>query len=207
MIQCILTGSQAYGKPGKKSDIDVVMLLTKEELALFSAKAGECEDYVNLASGEEAALRFGNLNVIAVTDPVVFGIWQKGTAALRLKKPVTRTYAMNTLDKLRQVHGITPPEEEDAEEDDVEDEDEVEDGPEPDPEWGLGEYVKFKTGRTHDGKPLKGTVTIHGWISGFRNHPIVVDVNTASGNRYTGVHTSNLAPTTKSRALKIEDEE
>jgi predicted nucleotidyltransferase len=115
MIQALLTGSRVYGRPTKKSDLDVVMLLTPFELATMEKQADEVEgnDY-DTGDSTSKSLRFGNLNVIALTDPVAFGVFEKGTKALKdLAKQngrgLEREDAVARLAGLRYRHGLAGP--------------------------------------------------------------------------------------------------
>lgn len=200
MIQCILTGSHAYGKPSSKSDIDLVMLLTPTELALFKKVADENSEYETLVIDQEAALKFGNLNIIAVTDPVAFAVWQKGTAELRQKWPHhkrTRDEAVRLLDRLRRKHGVRPSEREDEEDDDSEEETEYEDEVEDEdsPIWKIGDFVKYK---------FSGD-WCYGWIEKVfdRHDGSYARVSNRHGRHNKGVSFTQLHEATKKEVLGL----
>lgn len=204
MIQCILTGSHAYGKPTSKSDIDLVMLLTPEQLKLFEKKAGGPEYYASLIPGAEACLRFGDLNIIAVTDPVAFAVWQKGTAQLEneprgISQDSKRKRAIEVLNRLRNIHGIRPEDEEEAEEEDSDEESETpheEDDELEEPEWTAGEFVKYK---------FSGD-WCYGWIERTftRGEDSYARVANRHGGHNRGVPLTNLRHATKKEVLGIE---
>lgn len=90
-MRAFLTGSQCYGKPDQyKSDIDLVVLVSPEDLDAIRQCKGVSEDepdnskYANAGS---ASMRFGKLNLIAVTKPEDYEAWFLGTAdCLRLAR-------------------------------------------------------------------------------------------------------------------------
>ena len=87
---CIcLTGSRVYGEPREDSDYDIVLLVTHEQLFFLADAAGvdltapppRVEDGCTFyeTGPDNAQLKFGKLNVIALTNPFEFYGWVKGT--------------------------------------------------------------------------------------------------------------------------------
>lgn len=52
------------------------------------------EQVLKYPENHSTGLRFGKLNLICVTSDEFFGIWEKGTAELKAKSPVTRDAAI-----------------------------------------------------------------------------------------------------------------
>jgi predicted nucleotidyltransferase len=87
-MNSFLTGSQVYGTPDELSDIDLVVLVSKED-----------KDFLFSKSNSSSKLMFGNLNIIALdkeyhNDVVKYEAWKKGTEHLKSIKPVTRDFAI-----------------------------------------------------------------------------------------------------------------
>ena len=72
-MKAFITGSHAYGKPHRNSDVDIVILADKGTIDLLEAKSDV----------GQKPIRFGKLNIIATDNEKRFSIWQKGTNALR----------------------------------------------------------------------------------------------------------------------------
>lgn len=91
-----VTGSQAYGTPRPYSDIDVVILMSDDDLRRlreFYEKTGNKElDEYSHESG--AAFVFGSLNLLCLTDKAEFNAWNQATKELVSKRPVTRDEAI-----------------------------------------------------------------------------------------------------------------
>lgn len=104
-MHSFITGSQAYGQPTEKSDIDFVVLVSESELDTLRRMADKVlEGRENSdADGEasSASLMFGRMNLIAVTNETDFAIWKHGTERLRQQKPVTRDMAIGVFRLLR----------------------------------------------------------------------------------------------------------
>ncbi len=125
-MRSFITGSRAYGEQaglhGGKSDVDLVVLVTLKDLEMLRSMAdGDDGDKLKdsdagpTADGPRgsASLRFGKLNLIAVTDPVAFAVWQEGTKKLvrastagDVSVEVTRDLAIAFFDKLRRGRGL-----------------------------------------------------------------------------------------------------
>ena len=92
MSHILLTGSRIYGEPRKDSDYDVGLLVTHDQLYFLADAAGVdlskrpergpdgCREYFTTT---DATFKFGDLNVIALTDPLEFEGWVKGTQQCR----------------------------------------------------------------------------------------------------------------------------
>lgn len=99
-MNAFITGSRSYGKPTADSDIDLVVLVdyaTAEVLRGFS-------DQQSVAG--PPVIRFGKLNIIAVTNEAEFAMWKVATETLRRKKnnegrPIGRDEAKAFIDTLR----------------------------------------------------------------------------------------------------------
>lgn len=98
-MTAFLTGSRAYGTPRPDSDVDLCVLLSHDELEALALQAPQSNG--EPASGDEndASLRFGRLNIIAMTDPSRFEAWKEATAELVARKPVTRDEAIRLIDE------------------------------------------------------------------------------------------------------------
>ena len=104
-MHSFITGSRAYGTPRPDSDIDLVVLVSPDDLAKLVELSDKQSDFghpggVHYEDG--CCLRFGPLNLICVTYPLHFETWKKGTEELVYKKPVTREVAVETLKRYRQ---------------------------------------------------------------------------------------------------------
>jgi hypothetical protein len=104
-MKSFITGSYAYGTPTKKSDIDLVVLMDGDWMERIRGFADTCDtkkEYYFAGGNVSYSLRFGKLNLIAVSDEAEFAAWQYGTAVLKRKKPVTREQAVLMFKNLRQ---------------------------------------------------------------------------------------------------------
>lgn len=97
MPKATFSGSRVYGKPGADSDLDLLMLVTPEELGLLRTMQDHPDRASQLSSNRPYySLRFGNLNVIATTDPKMYAAWTEATQELSAVGPVDRDYACRT---------------------------------------------------------------------------------------------------------------
>jgi hypothetical protein len=97
----LLTGSQVYGVPTEKSDIDVVLMLPQalvEFLELVSEQGS--------TPPGSTSLRFGRLNLIIPDDWKSLAVWKEGTEKLKKRKPVSRGDAIELFTQLRIAAGI-----------------------------------------------------------------------------------------------------
>lgn len=90
-LRSFVTGSQAYGTPTEDSDVDLMVWVTSSDLNRLRGMADKkkpTKDFTGEESqgsdgGPEAdSLRFGKLNLIAVTWKEAFLAWQRGTEEL-----------------------------------------------------------------------------------------------------------------------------
>jgi len=97
-VKPFLTGSHAYGVPKEGSDLDIVVLLDN---CLASTLLSLSMGSVNIQYGSvaSASLRFGPLNIIAITDEAEFTAWKTATDLLIAMKPVTREQAVACIKK------------------------------------------------------------------------------------------------------------
>lgn len=95
-----LTGSQVYGTPTEKSDIDLVLYMEEEDMEKI-LKLAEQKIHPEYGTGE-VSLYFGLLNLIICTDKLRFDIWKKGTLDLKKRAPVTREEAVEHFQFLRE---------------------------------------------------------------------------------------------------------
>lgn len=95
-MKSFLTGSRAYGTPHPDSDIDLVVLANEDEAREFIWSADVNNGgQTHSGDGNDVSLRFSRLNLIVLTDPEKFDLWQKATEALTVKRPVTREQAVD----------------------------------------------------------------------------------------------------------------
>lgn len=110
-----VTGSHAYGTPDSLSDVDLVILVTEDDLKILKEQSDDKHvwdtDYQHRAP-QAACLRFGKLNVIACTTEEAFMVWRKGTKKLKADAPVLRSVACGLFGELRarELEGDTPKE-------------------------------------------------------------------------------------------------
>ena len=109
-MRSFITGSQAYGFPKPKSDIDIVLLISRDtldRLAELSDEQGSGE-----ACGycrDSASLRFGRLNLICFTSRTPFLAWRTATEELVAMKPVARDQAVELIQRrLAEFSGRSP---------------------------------------------------------------------------------------------------
>lgn len=113
-MNAIVTGSRVYGTPKPDSDIDLVVLVTKDDIRAMRDLADEdnSTDYENPdygAGGLTASLRFGKLNLLCCTTPEQVDVWRRGTAALKIVAPVTREVAVKLFQMLQREAGLHEP--------------------------------------------------------------------------------------------------
>jgi len=98
-----VTGSYAYGAPRPDSDIDLVVLVDTDTQVLLQQH-----------SADKGPIRFGKLNLIAVTSTRLFEAWARGTDQMIQEReetgePVSRDRAVEVLTALRAVPAGTKP--------------------------------------------------------------------------------------------------
>lgn len=104
--KAFITGSHAYGRPNKSSDVDLVILVSEEDLKILKEEADEsnnweCEGRYKEHAPQASCLRFGFLNLIVCTTQEQYDLWLKGTRRLKKKGPVKRSEACYLFAKLR----------------------------------------------------------------------------------------------------------
>lgn len=110
-FRVFVTGSRAYGLPRVDSDIDLVVFVTEadlERLMEFGEHMIDPQDPDYIAASG-IPFRFGDLNLLCVTDAKKYDIWLKGTRHLKKQKPVTREFAIRYFRKLRKQADFTVP--------------------------------------------------------------------------------------------------
>lgn len=90
-MRAFLTGSRAFGTPTPESDVDVVVLMDKPEMAKLVSQAEESERSGDYGNGQ--SLRFGRLNLIVVNTEEQFGLWRDSTDECLAMKPVSKEAA------------------------------------------------------------------------------------------------------------------
>lgn len=108
-MKSFLTGSRRYGTPHPDSDIDLVVLMDGPELTELAKLASNSDDFGSPGGPQYEdgfSLRFGNLNLLCVTQEKHFKVWKQGTDELVAKKPVTRDEAILHLAQLRHQNKI-----------------------------------------------------------------------------------------------------
>lgn len=96
-MNAFLTGSRAYGTPREDSDVDLVVLVSDSDMDALNRLATDDDGEETYGDSTSASLRFGNLNLICMTDPASFGAWKEATAELIARKPVTRDKAVQVI--------------------------------------------------------------------------------------------------------------
>lgn len=165
MFNAFITGSRAYGKPKKSSDVDLVVLVTPEHLEVL-AKMADSDDEDRKKNqdsdsgpqwegGKSKSLRFGRMNLLCLTDPIAYAVWLKGTEvmveAYNKTGAVDRDQAIKFFDKMRHSAGLYSrrPRLNDKEEDFEEE------SGYPGSSYDYGHSVKF----VRNGKTLGGVIT------------------------------------------------
>lgn len=116
-FKAIVTGSRAYGSPKPDSDIDLVVFVTEEEFNLLDKMADspspedlEKEQHYTVWGGGRS-LRFGQMNLLCVTNEKHYEVWRRGTVRLkkraRDKGAVDRVAAITAFGKMRMEEGLT----------------------------------------------------------------------------------------------------
>jgi hypothetical protein len=95
---CFITGSQAYGCPTKSSDVDIVVLMKKEEALLLESLADDADMHHNYDTDMDLQIRFGKLNLIITWSRAVFAAWRIGTSEHRARHKQKQGRGINELD-------------------------------------------------------------------------------------------------------------
>lgn len=104
--KAFITGSHAYGRPNRTSDLDLVILVSEEDLKILKKEADESNNWEHAGdydahAPQASCLRFGFLNLIVCTTQEQYDVWYKGTRRLKKKGPVKRSEACYLFAKLR----------------------------------------------------------------------------------------------------------
>jgi Nucleotidyltransferase domain len=112
-LKSFVTGSYAYGEPNSKSDVDLVVHVSKADIERLMKEADE-GGYNNTGYNPNDArcFRFGKLNLLCCVDEKHFEVWREGTIELKRRrkktgKPIWRVDAIAFLKKLRQDRGVS----------------------------------------------------------------------------------------------------
>lgn len=95
-MRAFLTGSQVYGTPTSKSDIDLVIFVdyvTKQRL-------------IELSDNKKMPCKFGKLNIIFTTNEEDYSVWLLGKKLCLDQKPVDRETSHALHDKARDLFNI-----------------------------------------------------------------------------------------------------
>lgn len=124
MVPAFLTGSHAYGRPHARSDVDLVVFVSAEDVEVLRAHCDpepvkpepRGDDYetpddpTSPATWGCVPLRFGGLSLLCCTDPVAYAVWFNGTRRLEAESrdtgPVDRGLAVKFLTALRRHAGL-----------------------------------------------------------------------------------------------------
>lgn len=98
-LRPFITGSMRYGTPHSKSDIDLAVFVTEQQLAQLSSMADSTD--VSQCSGPDPrhSLRFGKLNLLCFTEEWRFEVWRDVSAQLAGRAPMTREEAIRALEE------------------------------------------------------------------------------------------------------------
>lgn len=100
-MKAFVTGSHAYGTPRPDSDIDLVVLVSPEDMArLVKMDPDSTADRYGVMAS--SYLRFGKLNLLAVDNMTDYLVWLHGTLELIARKPVTRDEAVAVFKRRQQ---------------------------------------------------------------------------------------------------------
>lgn len=98
-MKAFITGSQAYGKPTERSDVDLVVR-TDRTTADALKKLLEDEDPPKSGGAGSVSLKIGKLNLLLAVTDEAYEAWATGTEALSAMKPVERPVAVNLFKRL-----------------------------------------------------------------------------------------------------------
>ena len=102
-MKAFVTGSYAYGKPTKDSDVDLVVRIGQVASELLQTAIGDSQQEFKTYS---KGLRFGKLNLLMCTTDAQYDAWLDGTLALVKREPVTRDEAIIEMTNQRRHHGV-----------------------------------------------------------------------------------------------------
>lgn len=91
MKESFLTGSHVYGTPNEDSDIDLVCLMNRDEMQHLAALSEGYQSFDEYGCG--MSLRFGKLNLIALSSERLFELWRESTDYCKSIAPLTKAEA------------------------------------------------------------------------------------------------------------------
>lgn len=107
-MKSFITGSQIYGKPNEQSDIDLVIFgdndLKKELRSFQGPRTIQAQ-----SKTRNGPIKFGNLNLIVVTDEIEYLAWLhslRKCRALSLENEVKKSQAIHIHDEVRNFLGL-----------------------------------------------------------------------------------------------------
>ena len=109
IMKSILTGSYAYGKPTRESDVDIVILCDKETAEILNDQLRP-DSYFgrgNTHPSVDNSVRQGRINLIIETQEKAFNVWVDGTERLMAQKPIKhKNVAIKLFALLRKKAGV-----------------------------------------------------------------------------------------------------
>lgn len=96
-MKAFITGSQAYGSPTSKSDVDLVVYCDSETK----------QKLIELSDAGKMPCIFGKLNLIFATNEQTYKAWAEAKEICEVMKPLTQEEACLVHDKIRNKYGIT----------------------------------------------------------------------------------------------------
>lgn len=103
-LPAFITGSRAYGIPEMDSDLDLVVFMTPETYETLTRFTDNVVGHGESATMDEAgmgSLKFGELNIIPVTNEAIYKAWKQGTEFLIREMPVDRKRAITVLKEFK----------------------------------------------------------------------------------------------------------
>jgi len=97
-----ITGSQKYGIPNDRSDVDLVVLLSENDLFQLLDLEDDAMRKQNSYGDALLSLKFGRLNILCTTNVEDYNVWVEGTKELIAQKPVTRDTAVKCFSRRRE---------------------------------------------------------------------------------------------------------
>lgn len=108
-MNAFITGSHAYGKPNKESDIDLVIRADYDVKRLLTKAGGvTVPGKKDVRGNDYVTIRFGPLNIVVCETDNSYAIWKIGTEALRERKEetgksITKEEALKQFNELREL--------------------------------------------------------------------------------------------------------
>lgn len=95
-MNAFLTGSQVYGTPTERSDVDLCVQMSWADMNLLTRFAD------SISGSLPDSQKFGKLNLLILED-WKWRAWKRGTEELVARKPVTREEAIAVLEREEKV--------------------------------------------------------------------------------------------------------